>query len=238
MILVFFPRKDHPDAPQGAAELVYQLRGGHVFEAMKRLGMQVKLPNDEGSIDVPTKPPLDVIVYADLGVLVDLSHPFVDYVDKYSIKLIVDVHFPFGVSEKIKAVQPGKDDETRDPSIDQRAAELWTTAAQLEKAYRILAKADVLTVPRTDWIGPLRQHVRRAQPIVVLPDITSPKAGAQFYKMFNRARAQALQIDKPGWRQPLTLLNHALMSFNIQQVLAHSQTDWESLKRGEIAPTA
>lgn len=236
MILVFFAQSDHPGSPKGAAQLVYRLRGGPVFDTMKKFGMRLTLANEDGSIDVPKRPPMDCVAYADLSLLVDMPQ-IVDYIDQNSMKLVIDVHFPFGMKAHIRAVQPGRDDETRDPSIDQRAAELWTTAEQIETARRILAKADVLTVPRAEWIGSLRQYARRAQPIMVLPDVTDPKAGGIFYKILNKACARALRIKSPNWHRPFMLLSQALVAFDIQHALAATETDWEALKRGEATPT-
>ena len=172
------------------AELAVKLRGGPVFDVLERqrqLGFRMRRSTvaEDGS----TTTPIPTAKRGDQVALVDLAH-VVDLADEVWPELadnaltIVDVHFPLGAILNIQAIQPGRNDKTRNLAEDAEAAAHWVDKGRLGRALTILASADAVVSPRRSWADLLEHWARERGvrlKVHVLPDVVSAASGGEFW---------------------------------------------------------
>jgi hypothetical protein len=195
-----------------AGQLGCKLRGQHVFDYIVEQaeggdGFPFSVSpypepdrNEQPQFSFPARGP--AIIFADLDELVDRLDVW-DEFQRLEFMTIVDVHFPLGAARPAYlAIQPGRNDETRDSAIDEAVRDRWEDPARLGRARRILYSAHVVTSPRLDW-------AKLIDPISVLhlPDVADPASAAQFFMAFTRAvdrAAVAAYGDRMSRGQRLT----------------------------------
>lgn len=157
-LFVLFPRTDAPECGMsGAAELAYQLRGAPVFEQLDAFNLVTLPKRNSDKMATPMRFDPSHLVYVDLGLAVD--NPWiVDRLVNLRIPYIVDVHLPFGRRPAMRAIQPGRDDETRDPELDEAAADLWSGPEQMAKALAVMDRAAAIITPRQAWAELLKPY--------------------------------------------------------------------------------
>jgi hypothetical protein len=221
-----------------AAELAAKLRGGPVFDILEqryatyglRLARSKPSKNDATQTDatLPTAAHPLQIALVDLDFIVD--HPDRWEELKRCTLTIVDVHFPLGSIRGIQAIQPGRNEGTRDPGADAIARDRWENPARLNRARFILYGADAVVSPRREWADLLEDwltdptamvpegarfievqggmsKVTSAVRVDVLTDVNSAGTGGRFLgqlmSVVNRAMNRRYRSLIPWWKRPI-----------------------------------
>lgn len=203
-----------PGTPE--RDLAIKLRGGPVFdvfgEQSDTYGVRA-FRAEVGQAPQPIRKALFNVAFVDLDDVVD--HPeYWAVLRARCTSVIVDVHFPLGRPDMLRAVQPGLagDSPERDRDADSAARDRWADPARLALAARIIGTATHVVSPHKAWAQTLERWTRVERlglviprSVDVLPDVTSIRSGGQFYRYLVRSfsRDIARASTAPWWARGL-----------------------------------